>query len=262
MFPCLLTTMAMVNTPKLPHNRFSECCGSHPESTHKAETCGEPIVGQIPRAGQLIACGITLTGSPCLTCATLVCQAVPICLPIEAATTGIQLALASCGQVVGIKIEDKLEDANDGQRCTKVVSAAVKSGPDARARSYKATQLAKESLEAISKRLEVMSLLSARTQKAEDGYRLRSSIVCVPDYAKGTLCRQGTYCKNKACRWYHPQEADIKGIKVNIRCNDDADELAKDNQIESNLSTKKHQICLEDALIEADEVPLPYSSQL
>jgi hypothetical protein len=108
-------------------------------------------------------------------------------------------------------------------------------------------QLAKQSLEAIASRIDTISLLSARVQKEEFGYSLRSSIACIPDHAADKMCwdlfKCGRCPRRSTCRWYHPQEADIRRVKVNIRCGERQGEVVCEDQF-AGSSDKKHKISL------------------
>jgi hypothetical protein len=67
-----------------------------------------------------------------------------------------------------------------------------------------------------------MSVLSARVQKEDHGYSLRSSVVCIPEGKEDQMCwdflRKGSCRRCNCCHWYHPQACDIMKFKVVIRC--------------------------------------------
>jgi hypothetical protein len=69
---------------------------------------------------------------------------------------------------------------------------------------------------------EGLTLLSARVQKEDYGYSLRSSVACVPEDKVDQMCwdvlQRGTCPRRKCCHWYHPQACDIVKFKVVIRC--------------------------------------------
>merc|ERR1711920_488006 len=69
---------------------------------------------------------------------------------------------------------------------------------------------------------EGLSLLSARVQKEDYGYSLRSSVSCIPEDKANQMCwevlRKGSCRRHKFCQWYHPQSCDIAKFKIVIRC--------------------------------------------
>lgn len=152
----------------------------------------------------------------------------------------LHIALVSCGRLRDIKIERD----HRGLSSSTWVSAQLHSGPSASSRSYDIINLARQSLEAITDRLQTLTLLSTRVQKEDWGYSLRSSIACLPPGAEGSMCwdmfRKGHCPRHGTCRWYHPQESDIGRIKVTVRHNEDSSE----EQSEAGSSDKKHKISL------------------
>jgi hypothetical protein len=88
-------------------------------------------------------------------------------------------------------------------------------------RCYKIMQGAKQSLCGFVSRSEDLSLLSARLQREDYGYSLRSSVVCIPDDKQNQMCwdvlQKGSCRRRKCCHWYHPQAEDIVKFKVVIR---------------------------------------------
>lgn len=162
---------------------------------------------------------------------------------MEAVVSCIHLALFASGQVHDLKVES-------GYVCssTTAISAEIPSGPDACARSYRAMQLAKQSLEAITDRLPTVALLSARVQREDCGYSLRSSIACVPQHAQNCMCwdmfRKGHCPRRSLCRWYHPDSNDIARIRVSIRYSDDASGILEGERLRTDSSVGGHKISL------------------
>jgi hypothetical protein len=121
-----------------------------------------------------------------------------------------------------------------------LISVELGNGPQAKA--YDIMQLAKQSLEAFASQVDSVSLLSARVQKEEQGYSLRSSVACIPDHARDKMCwdifRCGHCPRRGTCRWYHPQEADIRRIKVSIKYSADTSKVFQQEP------SKKHKISL------------------
>jgi len=154
---------------------------------------------------------------------------------MDAATSCIHLALVSCGQVKHVKVEHGRNGAS-----SSLISVELGNGPQAKA--YDIMQLAKQSLEAFASQVDSVSLLSARVQKEEQGYSLRSSVACIPDHARDKMCwdifRCGHCPRRGTCRWYHPQEADIRRIKVSLKYSADT------SRVFQQEPSKKHKISL------------------
>jgi hypothetical protein len=154
---------------------------------------------------------------------------------MDAATSCVHLALVSCGQVKQVKIEHGRNGAS-----SSLISVELSNGPQAKA--YDIMQLAKQSLEAFALQVDSVSLLSARVQKEEQGYSLRSSVACIPDHARDKMCWDLFKCghcpRRGTCRWYHPQEADVRKIKVSIKYNADTSKVFQQE------ASKKHKISL------------------
>jgi hypothetical protein len=86
---------------------------------------------------------------------------------------------------------------------------------------YRLMQGVKQHLNNFVVHSEGLGLLSARVQKEDYGYSLRSSVSCVPEDKANHMCwdvlRKGS-CRKKFCQWYHPQSCDIVKFRVVIRC--------------------------------------------
>lgn len=164
---------------------------------------------------------------------------------INPVISSIHSALLSCGHVYEVKIEK----GNNGASST-LISAVLDGGMASSARSYEALQLAKKALEAVATQIGSLSLLSARVQKEERGYSLRSSIACIPDEFQDKLCwdvsRRGHCPRRSTCRWYHPQDADIRRVKVSIKCSEQAIEAVHEAK---SSSIEKHKISLDELVL-------------
>jgi len=160
----------------------------------------------------------------------------------DAVVNAAHLALLSCGQLRTIKIEHGIT----GQSPTLII-AELSRGADAASRCYDVVHLAKQALEAITARLPTTALLSARMQKEDCGYSLRSNIACLPQGAENCMCwdtfHQG-HCKRRSqCRWYHPQDSDISRIKVIVRYSE-LNDITGEEQLASSSLPEKHKISL------------------
>lgn len=174
-------------------------------------------------------------------------QPVPKDSRMEAIVSCVHLALFSSGQVCNIGVESSSLLWNSAT----VVTAEVPGGADAQSRSYGVMQLTKQALEAITERLPTVALLSARVQKEDSGYSLRSSIALLPEHAKNCMCwdmfRKGHCPRRSQCRWYHPQDSDIARIRVSIKYGQDANPSVKMQQLQQqwmNLSSSRPKISL------------------
>merc|ERR1712100_515624 len=119
-----------------------------------------------------------------------------------------------------------------------LISAELNDGPSAFARSF----------EAITDRLPTVSLLSARVQKEDTGYSLRSSIALLPPHAQNCMCwdmyRKGHCPRRSQCRWYHPQESDVARIRVSVKYAQDVSGSFQDQQSWIESSASRHKISL------------------
>jgi len=164
---------------------------------------------------------------------------------VDAVVSCLRLTLSSCEQTCDIKIEKGLTGAS-----SMLISAQLQSGPNAPSRCYKAMQAARQALDSITAKLPTTSLLSARMQKEDWGYSLRSNIACVPDHARDCMCydmfKKGSCPRRGQCRWYHPQDSDIARIKVIIRYSEDASAVSKESAVsrEASSSVVRHKLSL------------------
>jgi hypothetical protein len=89
-------------------------------------------------------------------------------------------------------------------------------------RCYQVMQGVKQHLSASVAHSQGLNMLSARVQKEDYGYSLRSSVDCTPADKEDRMCwdllRRGSCPRRKLCQWYRPQPCDIVKLKVVIRC--------------------------------------------
>jgi hypothetical protein len=170
-------------------------------------------------------------------------QPVPTDAKMDAVANALYLVLASCGQMNGITIERGIR----GESPT-LISAELQAGRNATTRCYDIMHLAKQSLDAITARLTTVSLLSARVQREDCGYSLRSSIACLPEAKQDSMCwdmfNKG-YCPRRSqCRWYHPQGSDIGRLKVSIKYVEESRDKSTDEQSETGSSAGRYKLSL------------------
>lgn len=167
---------------------------------------------------------------------------------MDAVVNAVYLLLASSGQIGQIKVEQGLT----GQSPT-LISAELQRGPQASTRCYEVMQLVKQTLSSITTQLPTAALLSARVQKEESGYSMRSSVACVPESAQDKMCwdtfRTG-YCPRRSqCRWYHPESSDIGKVKVVIKFAAEMKPASSEAQHVTGSSKERHQISLGELLV-------------
>jgi hypothetical protein len=134
----------------------------------------------------------------------------------DAVTSAIHSLLVACLPGDSVKIEKSIAERR------VFISAGVQDGTLTVSRCYQLMQGVKQHLCGSVAHHEGLSLLSARVQKEDYGYSLRSSVACVPEDKAEQMCwdvlQKGSCRKRKCCRWYHPQVCDIVKFKVAIRC--------------------------------------------
>jgi len=162
----------------------------------------------------------------------------------EAVANAVYLVLASCGQTHSTKVEQGIQGVSSTS-----ISAELQCGPCSTARCYEAVHLAKQALEEVTVRLDNVALLSKRVQKEDGGYSLRSSIAFVPKGMEDKMCwdllRKGNCPRRCKCQWYHPQEADIGRVKVNIRCTEeDISGVSSQEQLQAGFPVVRHKLSL------------------
>jgi hypothetical protein len=162
---------------------------------------------------------------------------------MDAVVKAISLVLASSGQTNSIKVENGVR----GESST-VITAELQAGPNANKRCYDVMQCAKQSLDAITTRLGTVSLLSARVQKEDRGYSLRSSIACLPETQGDRMCwdmfKKG-YCPRRSqCRWYHPEGSDIGKFKISIKYTNELRGESSQQKCEAGSSAGRYKLSL------------------
>lgn len=171
-------------------------------------------------------------------------QSVPTVSRMEAVAHAAYLALASCQQISEVKVAKDIA----GKAATSIV-AELQGGPNAAGRCYETMTLARQSLEAITAHLPTVTLLSARVQKEERGYSLRSSIACLSEVDQDRMCwdlfKKGYCPRRSCCRWYHPQEVDVARIKITIKCSEEVT-ASPALVAEQDSSSKRHKLRLGD----------------
>lgn len=119
---------------------------------------------------------------------------------------------------VSVKIEKSV--AEESRRV--LICADAQDATLAASRYYQVIHEIKQHLCCSVTYSEGLSLLSARVQKEDYGYSLRSSVACIPEDKADQMCwdvlRKGSCPRRKCCRWYHPQACDVVKFKVVIRC--------------------------------------------
>lgn len=172
---------------------------------------------------------------------------------VDTVVNAAYIALTSCGQTQDVKL---YKGSSASPSANIVLTAELSHGPSPAARCYDVMHLAKQSLEAIAARLPTTALLSARIQKEEHGYSLRSNIACVPKDAEDRMCwdlfKRGHCPRRGQCRWYHPTDSDINRIKITIKYSDAVqniqDNAVSEERLSTNQSLEKHKLSLGDLL--------------
>jgi len=158
----------------------------------------------------------------------------------DAVVNAVHLALKSCGRANHITVDR----GSDGRSST-LISAQVSNS----AQTYEVLHLAKRALEAITGQLHTVAMLSARVQKEDAGYSLRSSIAYVPKESEDRMCwdlfQKGCCPRRHQCRWYHPESSDIGKIKISVKCTQD---VSSERQLPVSSSAGRRTISLGDLL--------------
>jgi hypothetical protein len=135
-------------------------------------------------------------------------------------TSAIQASIAMRLPATSVSIEKvTTEESTKG-----TVFAEVPIGSLSISQCYDAMQQARQTLADAASRSDALILLSARVQKEDSGYSLRSSVACVPSNVHDKVCweivRHGSCPRNKCCKWWHPQAVDLIKLKIVIRRRD------------------------------------------
>jgi len=170
-------------------------------------------------------------------------QPVPTDTRMHAVANAANLVLVSCGEVQNISMEVGAAGAS-----ATSISAELQSGPDASTRAYNVMHITKQALEAVTERLQTTRLLSARIQKDDGGYTLRSSIACLPNGVEDCMCwdmfHKGHCPRRSHCQWYHPHASDIAKIKISIRYEKKSAEAKSGDEAAAKPSAQRHKLLL------------------
>jgi len=170
-------------------------------------------------------------------------QSMPSDTNQDAVVNAVHLALVSCGCAHHIKI-----DRGVNGKSSTLISAEVQRTGQSTSQPHDVVQLAKQALDAITAQLPTVALLSARVQKEESGYSLRSSVACMPEGSEDRMCwdlfQKGCCPRRKQCQWRHPEDSDISRIKVSIRFAEETSDISCEKQPAFNSSTGKVKISL------------------
>jgi hypothetical protein len=136
---------------------------------------------------------------------------------IDAIIVAIQTELQS--RAPSATLEIKHDVANESRRV--VISVDLHTCAQPTARPYNMIQAVRQVLQSGKVAGRVSTLLSARVQKEDSGYSLRSSVACFPDGKRDKMCwdflQRGSCPRRHICRWHHPSAADIVKFKVVMR---------------------------------------------
>jgi len=181
---------------------------------------------------------------------------VPVFKPVQAESqmdavaNAVRMALVSSGEIRKVQVEKgkvKVEKGILG-KSAESISAELHAGPNGKARCYDTIQRAKRALDTITERLPNVTLLSARLQKEESGYSLRSAIACIPSGSEDGMCwdlfKKGHCPRRTQCRWNHPQASDTCRLKISIRFSEDLG--LHDEKQELDSSPERQKILLGD----------------
>jgi hypothetical protein len=133
---------------------------------------------------------------------------------LTAVVNAVHLVLVSSPSIRQIHI------SKDGQGGSTLIAAeVVPSGKlSAATASYDLLQSVRHTMESVAARLGTARLVSARSQKDDSSYTLRSKFACWPEYCAEGMCWdmfQKGYCpRGSLCRWSHPCDEDVFRIKV------------------------------------------------
>jgi len=164
---------------------------------------------------------------------------------LDAVTKAVYRALQTSGQTPHVRVEPGVKGTSP-----TLIAAEMQNGPRFSSRCYDAVHVARKALEEITASLQNVALLSKRVQKEDRGYSLRSSIACIPKGAEDRICwdlfHKGHCPRRKNCHWYHPQESDIFRVKVSVRCTEETNGVAPEDQLPASASVplKRHTISL------------------
>lgn len=146
------------------------------------------------------------------------CSAARVDEKTDAVSAALHSFLSSFLPAESIKIEKSMiEQSIKVLICVEAADSGLNAS-----RCYQLMQGVKQNLSGSVSYSKGLSLLSARLQKEDYGYSLRSSVACPPEDKENNMCwdvlRKGSCPRRKFCQWYHPQACDMVRFKVVLRC--------------------------------------------
>jgi hypothetical protein len=146
------------------------------------------------------------------------CTSLRIDAKTDAVTSAVKSFLTACLPAHSAKVEKDMAEGS----MKVLIHTEPQDGTLAISRCYQVMQGVKQHLSGYVAHSEGLSLLSARVQKEDYGYSMRSSVACIPADKENQMCwdvlRKGSCPRRKFCQWYHPQTCDVVKFKVVIRC--------------------------------------------
>jgi hypothetical protein len=180
------------------------------------ETTIDTSTGASSSEDESIAASVEPTHAVCYACAPPGLELPGTDEKTDAVTFAMYSLLAAWLPEGSVKIEKSF--AEESRKVLLLVDA--QSGTWAGC--YELMQQLKQNLLDSVARSEALCLLSARVEREDYGYGLRSSVACIPDDKRDQMCfdvlRRGCCPKRKCCPFYHPQACDIVKFKVAMRC--------------------------------------------
>eukprot|EP00427_Karlodinium_veneficum_P015628 CAMPEP_0169126908 /NCGR_PEP_ID=MMETSP1015-20121227/35714_1 /TAXON_ID=342587 /ORGANISM="Karlodinium micrum, Strain CCMP2283" /LENGTH=238 /DNA_ID=CAMNT_0009190633 /DNA_START=45 /DNA_END=761 /DNA_ORIENTATION=+ len=187
----------------------SSCCVSSDASTNYS-----------PRGSLASSSEDECVGGSEDSCRIVSCPCAPPC--IHAKTDAVTSAVSSFLSARLPGHQAKIEDSIVEQSRRVLICVEAQDGALSVSRCYELMQGVKQHLSCSVAYSEGLSLLSARVQKEDSGYSLRSSVACTPVDKADRMCwdvlRRGCCSRRKFCQWYHPQACDLVKFKIVIRC--------------------------------------------
>lgn len=167
----------------------------------------------------------------------------PVNTRANALVNAVHSAVLSCGRAQQVTIDRDFQ-GSDGKP-TMLISAEVEDGLHASSRSYDVVHVAKQALDAAVAQTKTVKFVSARVQKEDSSYSLRSSIACVPEGVQDRLCWdmfQKGYCnRGMQCRWTHLKntQCDIVRVKVSVKRAGETSDISSEEQFGFKSSTRR-----------------------
>lgn len=167
----------------------------------------------------------------------------PVNTRANALVNAVHSAVLSCGRAQQVTIDRDFQ-GSDGKP-TMLISAEVEDGLHASSRSYDVVHVAKQALDAAVAQTKTVKFVSARVQKEDSSYSLRSSIACVPEGVQDRLCWdmfQKGYCnRGMQCRWTHLKntQCDIVRVKVSVKRAGETSDISSEEQFGFKSSTSR-----------------------